>query len=289
MTFPTHRAQNILEKAKSLGASVAGIARVEALKDSPSHLVYPRIGSDLDAHWPDPKDDSQIVEVTWPQDAVSAVVIGVEHGADNPELDWWDGKGTPGNRILMRINRDLFQWLESALDCTTYKLPYLVERGGIFLKDAAVMGSLGCLGENNMVITPEYGPRIRFRALLLNRELEATDPIAFRPCEQCGGFCRTACPVQAFQNTTYSAEELGLSQLPGTDGTYDRVSCNAKMGQDTDEAIQAMHSRNADDETIKQSVSEFEVSEDKALQENAASYYCVKFCRECEWNCPVGQ
>lgn len=289
MTLHTNLVQDILDKAKSLGASVAGIARVEDLKDSPSHLVYPRIGSDLDTHWPDPKDDSHIVEVAWPEDAVSAVVIGVVHSADNPELDWWDGKGTPGNRILMRINRDLSQWLESPFDCTTYKLPYLVEKGGILLKDAAVMAGLGCIGQNNMVITPEYGPRIRFRALLLNRDAESTGPIEFRPCDDCWQPCRTACPVKAFQNTTYSAEELGLSQLPATDGTYDRVSCNAKMGQDTDEALQAMQSRDTDDEAIKQSIAEFEVSENKALTGNDTLAYCVKFCRECEWSCPVGK
>ena len=36
----------IVEKAKSLGASVAGVADVGTLKESPSHLIYPKIGMD---------------------------------------------------------------------------------------------------------------------------------------------------------------------------------------------------------------------------------------------------
>jgi len=38
----------VVEKAKSLGASVAGVADVGSLKESPSHLIYPKIGMDPD-------------------------------------------------------------------------------------------------------------------------------------------------------------------------------------------------------------------------------------------------
>jgi epoxyqueuosine reductase len=121
-------------------------------------------------------------------------VIGVAHNAQEPELDWWDGKGTPGNRILMRINREFSAWIEQTFKCQTYKLPYLIEKCRIFLKDAAVMAGLGSIGKNNMPITSDYGPRIRFRALLVNRELEAAGPLAFYPCRDCSQPCRKACP-----------------------------------------------------------------------------------------------
>ena len=102
-----------VEKAKSLGASVAGVAAIVALKRSPSHLIYPKIGMDPDVPWQDAPDEALHREVEWPADAVSAVVIGVEHPSNRPELDWYDGKGTPGNRILIRITRDLSVWLEA--------------------------------------------------------------------------------------------------------------------------------------------------------------------------------
>ena len=36
----------VIEKAKALGASVAGVADVEPVKESPSHRIYPKIGMD---------------------------------------------------------------------------------------------------------------------------------------------------------------------------------------------------------------------------------------------------
>ena len=125
----------IVEKAKSLGAAIAGVASVESLRESPSHRIYPKIGMNLEVHWRDAKDDVKTDEVAWPADAVSAVVIGVAHNADEPELDWWDGKGTPGNRILVRINKKLSEWIENTISVKTYKLPYFLEKGGIMFKE----------------------------------------------------------------------------------------------------------------------------------------------------------
>ncbi len=113
----------IVEKAKSLGAAIAGVASVESLKESPSHRIYPKIGMNLKVHWQKVKHDSKRDGVVWPADAVSVVVIGVEHNIDHPELDWWDGKGTPGNRILIWINKKLSEWIENTFFIKTYKLP----------------------------------------------------------------------------------------------------------------------------------------------------------------------
>jgi len=102
----------IIEKAKEFGACAAGIANVEALKKSPSHLIYPYFGrykSFLNKEVP--RDSG---EVLWPANAKSAIVIAVEHPEDKPELDWWqDGLkgGTPGNKVLMTIVVRLSDWL----------------------------------------------------------------------------------------------------------------------------------------------------------------------------------
>jgi len=288
MTFNSELTEKIIDKAKSLGASVAGVARVDDLKESPSHLILSKIGMNLDVPWQEIKDEIASCQVDWPRDAQSVVVIGVAHSILEPELDWWDGKGTPGNRILIRINKELSEWIENEYGCTTYKLPYLIEKGGIFLKDAAVMAGLGCVGKNNMVITPEYGPRIRFRALLLNRKAQSTGPLDFLPCAGCDQPCRTACPVSAFENTVYSAAELGQSILPGTDGTYDRVTCNLKMGQDIDHAVQAMQTKEEEQQEIRQSIDEFEEGAKGDRTGDNEPLYCVKYCRECELSCPVG-
>jgi len=279
----------IVNKAKSLGATVAGIACVESLKMSPSHSIHPIIGMNLKVPWQDLDADIKPQDVIIPSEAVSAVVIGVRHNANEPELDWWDGKGTPGNRILMRINRMLSQWIEHTFSIKTYKLPYMIEKGGIFLKDAAVLAGLGSIGSNNLVITPGYGPRIRFRALLLNREAEATGPLEFNPCKGCNQPCRKACPIKAFEKSVYSADKLGQSILPGINGTYDRATCNMKMEKDIEEALMAMHVNGIDHQGIRQAIEDFEEGIIEKPEVGERSDYCVKYCRECELACPIGK
>ena len=243
----------------------------------------------LTVHWKDAKEVAKPKPIVWPADAVSIVVIGVEHNADKPELDWWDGKGTPGNRLLIRINNKLSKWIEESFPIKTYKLPYFVSKGGVFLKDAAVTAGLGCIGENNLVITPEYGPRIRFRALFLDQEAEATGPLEFTPCEGCEQPCRKACPVKAFQNTVYSADALGQSLLPGINGTYDRVICNGKMETDIEEAVEAIPAENDEHQEVLQAIDEFEEGVKVKPKSDKEPYYCVKYCRGCELVCPVGE
>jgi epoxyqueuosine reductase len=65
-------------------------------------------------------------------------------------------------------------------------VPYYIHKGGIFLKDSAVCAGLGVIGKNNLLITPEYGPRVRLRALFVNVQLDSTYiHNDFKPCENC--------------------------------------------------------------------------------------------------------
>jgi epoxyqueuosine reductase len=81
----------------------------------------------------------------------------------------------------------------------------IFKRGGIFLKDAAVLVGLGCIGRNNLLLTPELGSKVRLLAMLLEAELAPTGPIDFYPCEGCEEFCRKACPQNAFGETVFSS------------------------------------------------------------------------------------
>jgi epoxyqueuosine reductase len=89
------------------------------------------------------------------------------------------------------------------LNSNAHLLPYHVEKGGIFLKDAAVLAGLGTIGMNNLLITPEFGPRVRLRALFLDAELAPTGPTDFAPCAGCDMPCRSACPQEAFKSGSY--------------------------------------------------------------------------------------
>jgi epoxyqueuosine reductase len=279
----------VVQKVKSLGASVAGVADVGPLKKSPSHRIYPKIGVDPEVRWQDAPERALHLEVDWPADAVSAVVIGVEHPVDHPELDWYDGKGTPGNRVLIQIVKELSEWLEETCPVKSYRPPYFIESTGIFLKDCAVMAGLGRMGKNNLVITPEYGPRIRWRALLLDRAANSTGPLDFDPCDGCPQPCRRACPVKAFDHAVYSPSDLGQSILPGINGTYDRVTCNTKMSRDVEKAARAMAASDEEGAALASTMNAFEEAVLTMPQGDGALQYGVKYCRMCELSCPVGR
>ncbi len=277
----------VVEKARSLGASVAGVADVGVLKASPSHLIYPKIGMDPGVPWQDAPEEALHHEVEWPADAVSAVVIAVEHPVSRPQLDWYDGKGTPGNRILIRITKELSGWLDQEFSVKSHRPPYFIESTGIFLKDSAVMAGLGSVGKNNIVVTPEYGPRIRWRALLMARAARATGPVDYDPCEGCPQPCRKACLVNAFGHTAYSASELGQAILPGINGTYDRVTCNTKMSRDVEDAAKAMASEE-EGQALASTMNAFEEAVLTIPRGDGEPQYGVKYCRMCELSCPVG-
>jgi epoxyqueuosine reductase len=257
----------IIEKALEFGANLAGIANVQELKHSPSHDIYGKL-SDYKGVGTIESGYLRPGKIVWPEKAKSAVVIAIEHPEKKPDMDWWqDGYsgGTEGNRILISIIARLAEWLEKEKGMKSHKLPYFIERGGIFLKDAAVLSGLGCIGRNNTLVTMKYGPRVRLRAMLLDKELLATGPIDFDPCEECEMPCRNICPQKAFQNRIYAKEKFGSDKLPGRSGVFSRDLCNVQMELDVDN------------------------SEEIKVEDLNTSGKLIKYCRLCEFSCPVGQ
>lgn len=254
--------KRICEIALENGASMAGIADVQALNTSPSHVIYPMMGDYSGVGTVKDEETLSAEQLfNWPDSVRSVLVIGLSHPADQPELDWWDGRGTPGNRQLIEIMKPIRQQIEQRLNIRTHRLHYYVEKGGVFLKDAAVLAGFGCIGKNNMLVTPAYGPRIRLRALFLETAVAPTGPVAFDPCADCRVNCRRVCPEQAMGRIAPVFESFdGYAELPARDGNYDRERCNYRMEKD----ITA--SRNSAEEQAP-----------------------VKYCRKCEFVCPVGQ
>jgi len=209
----------LLGQARALGADLAGIARVADLR------------------------------------ARSVLVVAVAHPPQRPELDWWFGRSDPpGNKLLSRIVQGLCDWAGREFGFCAVHLPYHVERGGIYLKDAAVLAGLGCIGRNNLLVTPVYGPRVRLRALTLDVELPPTGPAVFDPCSTCDAPCRAACPQGAFsRGTARRAPSSGDWQDAGA-GDFSRPSCEVQM--------------------------ELDIA--------AASGEVIRYCRACELSCPVG-
>jgi len=183
----------IVQKALDCGASLAGITSLAALATSRSYAGGQRVECAVKGH--------------------SLLVLALAQGAQWPEFDWWDSQpgGTPGNRRLVEIMNQVLGWL-SEEEIPSQALPYNIEKGGVFLKGAAILAGLGTIGKNNLLITPAFGPRVRLRAVLVGRELAQTGPGELHPCEACDMPCRRECPQGAFES-----------------GAFDRKRCSIQM------------------------------------------------------------
>ncbi|PLX39869.1 MAG: Fe-S protein [Deltaproteobacteria bacterium] len=260
---PHEFTSEIILKTKEFGADLVGVVNIEELKRSPSHSIFER----LDTYTGVGSKGEGKPSLTWPKSASSIIIMALEHPEDNEPLDWWRvgfSGGTRGNRILMEIVENVAKWLKEEHSVGTCMLPYHIEHGGLFLKDAAVIAGLGIIGKSNLLVTPQLGPRVRLRALAADIELEPTSPIDFNPCRGCQSFCRKACPRNAFNEKLYLSEKYGIDKLPGRDGNYNRSLCNLQMEADI------AKSKEVDGEEV------------------GSSREVVRYCRKCEFACPVG-
>ncbi|NOR25888.1 MAG: epoxyqueuosine reductase [Desulforhopalus sp.] len=196
------------------------------------------------------------------------MIIAIRHPEDTPTLDYWctpSSGGTEGNLRLIRINNKVISWLEENKNIKGEQIPYAIEQGGICLKDAAVLAGLGVIGKNNMLVTPQFGPRVRLRAMALPVKLTSTGPIEFDPCTFCEMPCRKACPQGAFDEKIFSSSEYGQTELPAREGVYARTTCKLEFNKNRDDA---------DFSPIE--------GKDELMR-------VVAYCRVCEFACLVGR
>ncbi len=224
-------AAKIINHGGDFGASSTGFINIDSLHDIPSYKTH---------------DIPQ-----WPDKFKSILILTLLHNENNPELDWWgDMKGgTPGNWKLIEISEKLIKLLNKKFNVQAQILPYKAVEDGIFLKEAGALAGLGIIGKNNLLITPDCGPHIRLRSLLLDIQLPSTGEIDFDPCKNCATLCFNSCPQQAFKNNS-----------------FDREKCYIQMKID---------------EKNKTTI-------DK-LQGNGDSTAVIKYCRACELICPAGK
>jgi len=234
--------KTIVEKAKELGASLAGIATIADLKASVSYEIY------------DKKPFYEEYEsIKWRKEHRSVLVWALSHPESEPVLDWWSMKVpgfTPGNGVMRKQSKKLRIWLGEELGIKALSLPYQIEYGGAFLKDSAHLAGLGVIGRNNLLVTPEFGTRVRLRGIFMEAEFSPTGPIDFDPCNGCDRPCHQACPRGAFRS-----------------GAFERALCKKENDK-----------RDADAEMIEGSIMGIEEAS-----------MVSKPCRYCELACPVAQ
>lgn len=97
--------------------------------------------------------------------------------------------------------------------------PYDFEKlEGIFShKLAAHLAGLGWIGKSCLLLTGQFGPRVRFVSVLTDAPLETGSPFG-RPCGKCR-VCIEACPVSAFTGVEFRVEE-------GRETRFDVFKCS---------------------------------------------------------------
>lgn len=242
MTSKASLTTEVISQAESYDGIRAGIVRLKDVLKGPSYQATPE----------GPRSTTQLDDVpidNWPADAQTVLILGLNHSEKDPRLDYWEQGDTLGNRRLREISELLKQWLLKKYDLAALPLPYHVEKGGLFLKDAAVLSGIGIIGRNNLLLHPEWGPRIRLRSMLLEGDFQTTEALeGFTPCETCEVFCQKACPMKAFPQ-----------------GKYSRPICVKQINADVENKVP-----------------------NGEIGENGKRNLVIKYCRACEWSCPVG-
>ena len=265
-----------LAQAHALGADLAGVVSWPALMSSPSYQIQPLLPSWNGVGAGHPGRPPQPEGPARPR---SVIVLGVAHPAKRPELDWWRAdlpSRTLGNMELARIARSLAAWLGQAHGVTAWDLAYHVERGGVYLKDAAALAGLGVIGRNNLLLAPGLGPRVRLRAVAVAADLAVNlaphpglglrPPATAAPSPAARPAPRKPCPAMLCPRAPWSGpEKTPPAHLPARDGGYERLRCNQQMTADIA----------AGRETSP-------IQGGRPVKE-------VRYCRRCEMACPAGR
>jgi epoxyqueuosine reductase QueG len=79
--------------------------------------------------------------------------------------------------------------------------------------DAAALAGLGTRGWHSMLLTPEFGGRIRLACVVADAPLPPTQSTEkYDPCPECGGACVKVCPVSAI-NPPQGEESGGVDKF----------------------------------------------------------------------------
>ncbi len=194
--------KELLKKCKSLGIPLVGFAPVERWQNPPEELPN-RLSP-----W--------IPEEFWPQsiypETKTVIVIGLPVPLPIVET------------APSIYYHELYKTVNSMLDSKACELAnFLVEKGygAIYLprdaygdikilidkpfaffshKHAAYLAGLGSFGHNNVLLTPQFGPRVRFTSIFTTAEIEP-DPIKTKDlCIHCL-LCVKNCPADAIPKT----------------------------------------------------------------------------------------
>jgi epoxyqueuosine reductase QueG len=103
------------------------------------------------------------------------------------------------NRIAYHVARYLQGQGHRALQVPASP-PYDIEHnmGDLSHRHAGQLAGIGVFGKNSLLLSPEYGPRIRLTSVITDAALEPSAPLGVDLCEDCN-ICLHGCPVDALE------------------------------------------------------------------------------------------
>jgi len=211
----------LIDKVKEMGIPLVGFAPVERWADPPIKLPN--------------KFKDWIPEEFWPQsiypEARTVIVVGLPLQLPIVET------------APSIYYHELYNIVNTLLDSKGYEISnFLTEKGypSIYLprdgygdievllknpvaffshKHAAYLAGMGSFGENNVILTKEYGPRVRFTSIFTTAVIEG-DPIPGEDlCKHCKR-CINQCPVNAIPEGIELEDNSGDFFRP-----IDKIAC----------------------------------------------------------------
>jgi epoxyqueuosine reductase len=176
--------QNLLSRAKRSGADVAGIARVKDLVEAGA-LVH------------EPLDGARSAVVVGVRQSYAALNSPVIQAAQHDTVYAY-GQVDAAAHALVRFLEDAgYQALAIPaflpIDMSDQLKGML---GEVDHRRAAVLAGIGTYGKNNLLLTKQYGPRVRLATVVTTATIAAGKPLRKSLCTECGA-CVDACPAHA--------------------------------------------------------------------------------------------
>jgi epoxyqueuosine reductase QueG len=186
------------EQALALGANLCGVAHL-----APGRALIGQLGGELTTPYP----HAVSIGVALP----SAIVDQLERHEDRRVALAYRSHGY--DAINVRLDQ-LASRMASVLQADGHRAfpiaaSQTIEAGkhyGLFShKLAAHLAGLGWIGKSCLLVTPQFGPRIRWATVLTDAPLETGQPMRER-CGDCRA-CVDACPAGAFTGRSFCADE----------------------------------------------------------------------------------
>lgn len=105
--------------------------------------------------------------------------------------------------IALRVTKIVQDWGYQAFPIPTSQTVNLkTHEGHLSHKMVATRAGLGWIGKSALLITPEFGPRVRLTTILTNTPLRIGKPVVESVCGTCR-VCEKACPGEAIRGQTW--------------------------------------------------------------------------------------